>query len=120
MFLRVLSTRRTRARFGVRQRRPSSLSFRIALISRGGFRFQEIVDLVFEPGDRIRAEIDVLRKSSSRLEPTDMHAGPRDAAFFQVGKRQQPSAGTLASNLWTSRHVGPHTLMLCEVLPQWR
>src|SRR5262249_23492871 len=87
-----------------------------ALLARGRLLFQEIVDLVLEPRDRVFAEIDVLRKFSSRLEPANMHTTPRNAARFQVGERQQPAAGTLTGDFWTCCHGNPRTLMLCEDL----
>src|SRR5262249_32657566 len=103
-----------------RQQWPGSLSFRMdifALIARGGFRFQEIVDLVFEPRDRVLAEIDVLRKFSGRLEPADVYARPGDPALSESLIIEESSAGLFAGDFWTCCHENPRTLMLCEDLP---
>src|SRR5262249_53302929 len=97
-------------------RRPGSLSFRmdlfssLALLARGGFRFQEIVDLVFEPGDRVLADIDVQGEFPGRLEPGDMHAAPGDPALAEGWIIEESSAG-LFSGDFGARHVSPRNLM---------
>src|SRR5215471_14925930 len=97
-------------------RRPGSFLFRVdvfsslALIARGGLRFQEIVDLVLEPRDRVLAELDVQRKFSDRLEPGDVYARPGDAALAEGWIIEESSAGLFSGNFGT-RHVSPRELM---------
>jgi len=97
-------------------RRPGSFLFRVdvfsslALIARGGFRFQEIVDLVLEPRDRIFAEIDVQGKFSGRLKPGDMNARPGDPALSE-GLIIEQSSACLFPGDCGARYVSPRSLM---------
>ena len=74
----LLSFLRTRCRLG---------------ITLSSFHFNEIVDLVLEPGDRVLADIDMQGKFSGRLKPGEMHARPGDAALFEGLVIEEPSAG---------------------------
>lgn len=53
-------------------------------VARSGAIGGPSINLRLNPGDRIATKIDRLREFASPHEPTEMHAGPGDAAIFQL------------------------------------
>src|SRR5262249_14791086 len=82
----------------------------LAPLALGHFLFQKGVDLVFEPSDRICAEIDVQGEFFGRLKPGDMHARPGDPALSEGLIIEQSSAGLFPGD-FGARHVSPRSLM---------
>src|SRR5262245_9567548 len=89
---------------------PGSPLCSLAPIALGRLLFQKIVDLVFEPSDRVLADIDVQGELSGRLEAGDVNAGPGDAALPESLIIEKSAAGLFAGGLGT-RHVSPLRLV---------